>query len=1177
MAEELRILLLGPPFLVYQGDPYPLKRRGVRSLLFYLACQPGPVARGALLDLLYGDEAEKSAKQKLRVLLSRLHTELPADDILVIEQNQISLNPGSFTCDVTLFEAAVEEISRAAAQIPGMSPLPEQLHKRILQAADLWRGPRFLEGSDLTGSARLDDWLMHTGQRLESDRLRLFDLLSNHAAALGDLETSAAWLRRALEIDPLADLVHLRLVGLLERQSRLGDAISHLQRAASNYKRDGQEGLPPALQSLFERLRAEAARKPAEGQAGTFQRRVLQLPLIGRREELRQLQSAYHRRQSCLVLGEAGSGKSRLVQEYAASLDAAPRLLTCSARAFGSSSPFQPMIEMLRAQVALDDWRKVSRPWLSALAPLLPELETMLPDLTPPTTSSISQSVIFEAIHQALKRLAEARPLLIILDDAQWYDETSLSVCAYLMSQRFFGERAGLIVAARLEDQTTAFQDFLRHLAGGHSFQRVDLGPLNEQDTAEMARLVFEREPPARLVAAIQRDTGGNPLFLLETLRALMELSLDPFTVDADRLPLASSIHILMHERLNQLSSPARALLVQAAVLGSTFPVPLLEKMADKPLAEVAELMDELETAHLISPLSTGQDSRQYYFVHDKLRSVLMLEVSLSRKRILHLRAAEAINGIHSGPADARAAMLAGHYEEAGEDSLAFDLWLAAADYAFRLYSNAEARQAFQKAGQILQRLAEQIPDDKALRFYTQWVVFLVDTAGTDELRQVAHAMLQAGYRRQNIPLIRGGFLSQASAADLTDDAQAGLGFLEQARPFLERLPPATTREKLVYAYRRGGFLITLNRFREAIEVLSAAVQLIQAEGEGNLNGMRANCLYRLAMAYLYHGDLRKAAEIINQSLDESRAAMNHASAARAMIGLGYINFHHGKFSKAEEYCSFAQRMIAPMQNKRLAGRLYTLLSQLALLRGQFDQSWQYAGQALEEARETGFPRVLSQAYFAQADVLAVLEDNQGAEALYRKSLDVATLNIASLESLYRLGHSQIVQGRREEGQETIERARAFCQEHGIGLFELHAEVASALALLAQGSLSEAVQRGEEIAARAVEREIDFYRVLAYQILGLAAQRAGRLDEAFQKGLAVALLSRELDMPATEISGLILAIQSGAPAQRDLGAQRRRLNELLARLDQQVHDPYLRARFEPFAARLRKLVETSLP
>ena len=193
MPADLRIVLLGPPAIYLRGEPFTLNRRGQRALLFFLACQRGPVSRSELAALFWGDQPERKAREKLRVALSRLKAVLPFADMLHTEQGQVLLDPVHYSCDARDFEVLYEESARTLAQIPTSTPLPEAVRKRMQEAVDLWRGSRFLAGANLGDSSVLDDWMMDTGERLLRQRQRLLERLADHAEAAGDLDASTAW------------------------------------------------------------------------------------------------------------------------------------------------------------------------------------------------------------------------------------------------------------------------------------------------------------------------------------------------------------------------------------------------------------------------------------------------------------------------------------------------------------------------------------------------------------------------------------------------------------------------------------------------------------------------------------------------------------------------------------------------------------------------------------------------------------------------------------------------------------------------------------------------------------------------------------------------------------------------------------------------------------------------
>src|SRR5512146_3489256 len=145
-SSELRILLLGTP-AVYAGDqPLQIQRRLLRWMLFFLASQNEMVGRVDLILMFWPDEAEEDARRHLRETLSKLRAQLPDPDLIIAEQDQVGLDFRRVYSDVLEFQSLVAQTSRACAQTPASTPLPQAVYQKAVQAVKLWRAARPMPG-----------------------------------------------------------------------------------------------------------------------------------------------------------------------------------------------------------------------------------------------------------------------------------------------------------------------------------------------------------------------------------------------------------------------------------------------------------------------------------------------------------------------------------------------------------------------------------------------------------------------------------------------------------------------------------------------------------------------------------------------------------------------------------------------------------------------------------------------------------------------------------------------------------------------------------------------------------------------------------------------------------------------------------------------------------------------
>ena len=641
----LRVFLLGPPAIFWDDASLPVPRRVQRALLFYLAARPLPVPRSELLVLFWPDEDETSARRHLREALSKLRASLPEPDLLQKDQDRVWLDAGRVYCDLVEFNRLNHQLGRIPWQLPPHTPLPEAVYQVLLKAVRLWRSPRFLDGANLPASEAVDDWVIETGQEAELLCERMAERLAGHAAAAGDSEQALHWLRFALEIEEFDEDLHLRVLNLLAEIGRRAEAVKYYANLQELYQRELKTVPSEALQEAYQRICREDSLNGSTGRSGWPISLGMQVPFAGRGPELSELKQAARRGGLVVISGEAGAGKSRLVRELFLSLEPAPRLLLAPARPLENSLPFQPLVDLLRHSVTIDDWLKLPAVWVGQLAPLLPELLVLRPDVPPPPPAGLGQNrpAIFEAIRQLLLQLVQNQGLLVFLDNAQWADEATLAAVAYLIERIGSEQKVLLLLAYRPEETCPGLAALLESYRTSPVYRQIDLAALGEAETFELTRSALGQAPPPDLVRRLAQDTGGNPLFLLETLRAILDLSLE---ADLDRVasavPLAGSLHALARGRLNNLGPEARQVLLVAAVLGSAFDPWVVQKASRLEAEVVVRALEELERVHLVRSIEVEGEQR-VAFIHGKLREALLMELSPARRQLYRQRVAGAL------------------------------------------------------------------------------------------------------------------------------------------------------------------------------------------------------------------------------------------------------------------------------------------------------------------------------------------------------------------------------------------------------------------------------------------------------------------------------------------------------------------------------------------------------
>ena len=375
-------------------------------------------------------------------------------------------------------------------------------------------------------------------------------------------------------------------------------------------------------------------------------------PLVGRGAELVAFEQAWERveggnRQAVFIGGEPGAGKTRLAAEVAGTLaDHGVAVLVGSSTA-DADVPYAPFAAALdRLLIAAP-----SGSMADALADAGPQLRRLtfqvdrhLPDSGPAEQDGIARRALFDALTGFLRRLAIDRPIALILDDLHWAQLPTLAMLEHVLNG--CADVRMLVVATFRTTEPDRSDELTTRLAELHRFdgiRRLDLAGLDTEAIAEFVSRTQQLAPAsARTAAALLRDkTGGNPFFLTELVNDL-EIRGGIATLGVQQT-VPASIGDAIARRLGGLGVTVREVIEQAAVLGETFDLPALIATSESDLTATLAAIDSAEAVGLVRAVHDSDG--EFSFVHALTREAVLGGMAASRLRIMHARAAEALEG----------------------------------------------------------------------------------------------------------------------------------------------------------------------------------------------------------------------------------------------------------------------------------------------------------------------------------------------------------------------------------------------------------------------------------------------------------------------------------------------------------------------------------------------------
>jgi class 3 adenylate cyclase/tetratricopeptide (TPR) repeat protein len=379
-----------------------------------------------------------------------------------------------------------------------------------------------------------------------------------------------------------------------------------------------------------------------------------------------------------LVAGEAGVGKSRLVAEVGAEAQARGMgVLTGHCVQMDGATPYLPYVEIVEQAISSPRSPLAMREALGDVAPeiarIAPVLRRVFPDIEPPVElpTELARRYLWNSFGEFLLRAAQRRPLLLVLEDLHWADESTVLLTEYLAP--LLPQMPVLVLGTYRDDEVDLSHPLSRvisQLGRRRLVDRITLRRLSFGGVRAMVQALAGQPPPEELVRVIDSETEGNPFFVEEVYLHLAESGVlfdergrvRP-DLGAREVSVPQSVRLVVGKRLDQLSAPTRDVLVAAAVSGRVFAPDVVREVTGADPDAMLDAFDEAEGARLVTA-TTGDG--HLAFTHELIRQTLLADLSTMKRERLHLRAADAIERLYADEVDAHAGELAHHLSLAG-------------------------------------------------------------------------------------------------------------------------------------------------------------------------------------------------------------------------------------------------------------------------------------------------------------------------------------------------------------------------------------------------------------------------------------------------------------------------------------------------------------------------------
>ncbi|MBN1139773.1 MAG: AAA family ATPase [Anaerolineae bacterium] len=767
----------------------------------------------------------------------------------------------------------------------------------------------------------------------------------------------------------------------------------------------------------------------------------MRLPFVGREREWTQLsgvieQTLDGRGQIVLVAGEPGIGKTRLLEELAGLATArGARVLIGCCYEMEQNMAYAPIVAALMPLLTATSAGLPPCPaaQLAAVAELLPELRQMWPGLPPyqPLPPDAERTRLLTSLAQVMRLCTQDEPLVLLLDDLQWADPSSLQLIHRLARQ---SEEQPLLLVGAYRSTHLAGSQALAHdhaltilrqrLARQKRLVELSLTAFREEDVVLLLHILGNRDSGDALARRLYRETEGHPFFLAEVLRPLAQEGLDLAAVTEgtgldERWLLPPGVRAVALGRLDRLAADDRAVLDHASVVGREFALSLLAHFLDRPERVLAEQAERLCARGFLRP----RQPDRYEFGHDLMRRAAYEALSEPRRRLLHRQLADLLFA-----QGAPASTVATHYAAGDRPWLALEPALTAAQQAGHLTAYDEALAWCQQAMSIAEAHPQAAPPGFRTRLHLQWRTLWYYRGDLERCLAADRAALAAA-RREGDPAAEMEALWHLAHDETQVAARGPSGLQAEALALARDLADPTALARSLARYGSdSGFLAIPAERESALQALDQAVSLARQVGDPTL-------LHHVLCELWGVGRLPQARAALAEALTLVRQLGDRHEEVGTLAKLADLIARQGDFPTAAEYAcqglALAEQVDSPAYgawNRRALGQALAALGQMA-------EGVAHLQEAAYTFETLHWRAMLAGTLLRLGQAQQGAGDGPGATAALERVLALSQETHEVYEAAYALaalGELRLAQGETEAGRQALAEAATLVPQVGL-------------------------------------------------------------------------------------------------------------------------------------------------
>ncbi|MCH7662861.1 MAG: AAA family ATPase, partial [Chloroflexi bacterium] len=755
--------------------------------------------------------------------------------------------------------------------------------------------------------------------------------------------------------------------------------------------------------------------------------RGLEAPLIGRKDEFEKLRTLIDevregRGQIVSLIGEAGLGKTRLIEEavveWEQKFESGTTWISNSI-SFDTTRPYGLFFELARNTCGItedhtpEEVREIIREMTAETdekfrTRMTHAVEVLLTvnvdgEESSPEGEAIKRD-LFESFLVLIESACSQSPLLWVCDDLHWADPASIELLLHLFQ---ISERYPILILCALRPYRQAPGWQVKSYAETnypHRYTEIELEPLSNEDSDKLIKsLLSISDLPAELLASILSKTEGNPFFLEEVIRELI----DSEVVEKDEtgmrwttetnikdIAIPDNVQSLLVARIDRLAKDARQTLQLASVIGRSFYYRVLKTIAEK----VDILDDHLNTLQRVDLIleASRVPELEYLFRHDLTREAAYKSILRRSRRKYHKQVGEALEMLFPTKLEEEAHKLAFHFDQAKENPKAMNYYILAGDVAKRLFANKEALTHYDRARKLLKSV--EAPSDQMIHLFISRGRVLELTSAYDEALANYDQMGKSAQARGDQEMELQSLNAQATLRVTINpafDPQKGQILCDTALALAKKLENRQAEAKVYWN------LSLLNNYTEhpgeAVKYGETALDIAR---EQKMKELTAFVLHDLSTPYITTGKLDRAKSVLEDSSQLWTELGNSPMLADNRVRFGMVYLYLGELDRSIPYWEEALEISLSTDNLFEQTIVNQFFGYAYFELGEWGKAIQYSQLAITQSEQVGNAFILITVKAALALAYGLLGDVDRGISFAKQAKEISALQYPPLLSL---------------------------------------------------------------------------------------------------------------------------------------------------------------------------------